>query len=133
MTGGRLDRAALALGLAALFSSLFWLSTGGPEPINLVHVRGVALVVILVLGAIAVLGALLHRRAIVIVAGAGFVVAAVLQLLQFGRETNWLGGDGSTLALMGGLGLGLLAVGLAAREASPRSERTRRDGSDRAT
>ncbi|MBA3529379.1 MAG: hypothetical protein H0T91_08755 [Propionibacteriaceae bacterium] len=65
MTGGRLDRAALALGLAALFSSLFGLSTGGPEPINLVHVRGVALVVILVLGAIAVLGALLHRRAIV--------------------------------------------------------------------
>ncbi len=115
MTDQRLDRAALVLGGAALLSSLFAISTGGPEPVDFIHVRGAALGVLLVLGAIAALGGILHRRVLVIVAGAGLAIAAVIQLLQVGRATNWLGGDGSTLALMGGIGLGLLAVGLTSR------------------
>jgi len=78
-------------------------------------VRGGGLVALQVLGIPAVLGGVLHPRLLVIVAGAGFVLAAVIQSLQVGRSTNWLSGDGSTLALMGEVGIGLLTVGLAPR------------------
>ncbi|MEO8222722.1 MAG: hypothetical protein ABI563_18285 [Specibacter sp.] len=115
MTGRRFDRAPVVLGVAALLSTLFALSTGGPAPVDLIHVRGAGLIVILVLGVLTVLGGMLRRRVLVIVAGAGFVLAATIQLLQTGQPVNWLGGDGSTLALMGGLGIGLLAVSLARR------------------
>jgi hypothetical protein len=36
-----------------------------------------------------------------------------LQLVQAGRTTNWLDGNGSTVALLLGLGTGLLVSGLA--------------------
>jgi len=45
-------------------------------------------------------------------AGAGFLVAAVLQFAQLGRASNWLQGDGSTVSLFLGLGIGLLILGL---------------------
>jgi len=115
VTAAPFDRAAVVLGAGALVGALFALTTGGPEPVNLIHVRRVGLLVLIVLGALAVVGGLLRRVLLVIAAGTGLVLAAVLQLLQVGRSPNWLGGDGSTLALMGGLGLGLLAVGLTNR------------------
>lgn len=120
---GRLDRASVVLGAAALLSSLFTMTTGGPAPVDLVHVGRVGVVAFLVLGMVAVLGGALHRPVLTIAAGAGLVVAAVLQLAQLGRDANWLGGNGSTVSLMGGLGLGLLAVGLSGRTTAP-TERT---------
>ncbi len=69
------------------------------------------------------LGGVLGLRVLVIVAGAGFVAAAVIQLLQASQAVNWLGGNGSTLALMGGLGFGLLAVGLTRRPHSTATDR----------
>lgn len=96
-------------------SRQFALSTGGPPAVDIVRVHGGGLGALLVLGIPAVLGGVLHPRLLVIVAGAGFVLAAVIQLLQVGRSTNWLSGDGSTLALMGEVGIGLLTVGLAPR------------------
>lgn len=129
MTGRPLDRAALVLGAAGLVSSLFALSSGGPQPVDFVHLRGAGLVVLLVLSLVAVLGGVLHRVALVMVAGAGLVVAAVLQLVQVGGRPNWLGGDASTLALMGGLGLGLLAVGLSSRQSPTPNVRNPANGS----
>ncbi|MFQ4149563.1 hypothetical protein AAGW05_12840 [Arthrobacter sp. LAPM80] len=123
MTGRRVDRAAVVLGAAALLGSLFAFSTGGPAPVDLIHVRGAGLIVIVAMGVLAVLGGMLRRRVLVIVAGAGLALAAVIQLLQTGQPVNWLGGDGSTLAFMGGLGIGLLAVSLARR-----SDTTATDG-----
>ncbi len=115
MTGRRLDRAALTLGIAAMLSSLFALTTGAAAPVDLVEVGGIGVVVLLVLGLLAVLGGVGNRVVLVIVAGVGLVVAALLQLAQLGRHANWLGGNASTLSLMGGLGLGLLAIGLTNR------------------
>lgn len=123
MTGRRFDRAAVVLGAAALLGSLFAFSTGGPAPLDLIHVRGAGLIVIVALGVIAVLGGVLGLRVLVIVAGAGFVAAAVIQLLQASQAVNWLGGNGSTMALMGGLGFGLLAVGLTRRPLSTATDR----------
>ncbi|WP_426996992.1 Rv1678 family membrane protein [Pseudarthrobacter sp. N5] len=131
MSGRRFDRPVLVLGVAALLGSLFAFSTGGPAPADLIHVRGAGLIVIVALGVLAVLGGVLRRRVLVIVAGAAFVAAAVIQLLQAGQAVNWLGGDGSTLALMGGLGLGLLAVGLTPSPLSMATDRKTHDESER--
>lgn len=114
-TSGGLDRAAIVLGVAALLSSLFALTTGGPGPVDLVHLGGAGVVVLLVLGALAVLGGVLRRHVLVLLAGAGLILAAVLQLALLGRNANFLGGNASTMSLMGGLGLGLLAIGLTNR------------------
>lgn len=115
MKGQRLDRAALVLGVASALSSVFALTTGGPAPVDLAHVGGPGVVVFLVLGVVAVLGGTLHRQVLVLLAGAGLVLAAILQLLQLGGHANWLGGNASTLSVMGGLGLGLLTIALTNR------------------
>lgn len=82
---------------------------------DLMHVGGAGVVVLLVLGVTAALGGITHRHSLVAVAGTGLVVAALLQLAQLGRDANWLGGNASTVSLMGGIGLGLLAVALTNR------------------
>ncbi|MGY2746457.1 hypothetical protein ACVWZ8_003574 [Arthrobacter sp. UYCu723] len=61
---------------------------------------------------------ILRVGVLAVASGAGFVAAALLQLLQAGQSVNWLAGDGSTVALMGGLGIGLLAVTLTPRPSS---------------
>ncbi len=112
MKTGAIDRAALVLGLAAMASSLFALSTGGPAPIDIMHIGSVGVVVVLTMGLIALVGGALRRPALAAVAGAGLVAAALLQLAQTGEGANLLGGNASTVSLMGGLGIALIAVGL---------------------
>lgn len=113
-----LGRAALALGGAGIISTVFALSTSSNN--NFVLVQNLGLVVFPVLGLVAILGVVLARRLFVVLAGAGFAVAASVQLLQFGRSTNWLDGNGSTFSLLMALGIGLLTVGLT--PSSPRSD-----------
>ncbi|MFY9916035.1 MAG: hypothetical protein WAK18_15305 [Nocardioidaceae bacterium] len=109
-----LDRAAATLGAAGVASLVFSLTTSSNN--NFVKVTGPALLVFPLLGLIALAGGLMARRQVVVVAGAAYVVAGLLQLAQFGRSTNWLEGNGSTFALLTSLGIGLLVVGLAPRE-----------------
>lgn len=118
MMATRFDRAAVALGVGALACSVFAIARGSGGKVDFVQLRNAGLIVLLILGAIAVLGGLIGNRFVVIVAGAGFAVAGVMQLVQWGGPTNWLAGDGTTVSLFGGLGIGLLAVGLTPREAS---------------
>lgn len=122
MMSNRFDRAAVALGAGGLLSFVFTFSDGSFRPYDFVQIQGAGLVVILALSAIGLLGGLLGWRVVVIVAGAGFAVAAVIQLLQAGRSPNWLAGNGSTLSLLLALALGLLVVGLAPRQSSPYRE-----------
>ena len=115
MIANRYDRAALVLGVGALACSVFALAPGSQDKADFVELKDTGLIVLLILGAIAALGGLVGNRLVVTVSGAGFAVAAVIQLVQWGRDTNWLAGDGSTVALLGGFGLGLLAIGLTPR------------------
>ncbi|MGI8901196.1 MAG: Rv1678 family membrane protein [Nocardioides sp.] len=103
-------RTALALGAVGVIAPVFALSTGSNN--NFVVVDGLGLVVFPVLGLVAVLGVVLDKRPVVVLAGAGFAVAALVQLVQFGRSTNWLGGNGSTFAMLMALGIGLLVTAL---------------------
>lgn len=106
----RMRRAALILGVGAVASGVF--SLLDDVRYRLVRLSGAGLVVLLLLGALAIVASRLADRRIVAAAGAGFVVAAALQLAQLGRAANWLRGDGSTVSLFLGLGVGLLVLGL---------------------
>src|SRR6266511_4081849 len=68
-----------------------------------------------VLRAVAAAGGWYGRRLLVAVAGAAYLLAAVAQAALIGRHGDVLGGDGSTVSFWLGLGVGLLAVGLAPR------------------
>jgi hypothetical protein len=96
MTSNPFDRAALTLGAVGVVSPVFALSTSSNN--NFVLVRDASLVVLVILGACAVIGGATALRPLVLVAGAGYAVATVLQLVQFGRSTNWLNGNGSTFS-----------------------------------
>jgi hypothetical protein len=106
----RVNRAAFVLGLGAAASALFALAD--PVQYRLVRLDGLGVVVLLVLAVVAMAGARLGRRLLVAAAGAGFLLAAVLQLVQLGTGPNWLRGDGSTMSLFLGFGVGLLVLGL---------------------
>jgi len=107
----RLDRAAAGLGLGGLACALF--TFAGATQYRLVRIEGLGLAVLAVLAVLAIVAGRLRRRRLAAVAGAGFLAAAVLQLVQLGRDANALSGDGSTFALFLGLGMGLLVVGTA--------------------
>jgi len=106
----RLARAAMWLGVVGVFAASFALASGPWKPAD---IKGLPVVVTIVLGLVAIVGARLTMRVVVLVSAVGYLAAALLQLAQFGRSTNWLGGSGSTFALFLGLGVGLLAVALA--------------------
>lgn len=111
MTG--LDRAAVALGIVSLAS------VGVAELRDRYQVlelrTGWSLAVAAGLGVCAVLAGLTGRRWAAAAVGGLFVAAAVVQVLVWASSDNWLGGNGSTASLWLGLGVGLLAVGLADR------------------
>jgi len=115
MIGASMHRATLMLGMAAVVSCLFALTDSAGETINLVHVRGASIVALAVLGVIAVVAGARKVPLLGLIAGIGFLACAVLQLVQLGQPLNLLGGDGSTMALFGGLGIGLASVWLVGR------------------
>lgn len=106
----RIRRAALVLGVGAVAAGVFALFDA--VQYRLVRLAGPGLVVLLLLGALAIIASRLADRRVIAGAGAGFLVAAVLQFAQLGRASNWLQGDGSTVSLFLGLGIGLLILGL---------------------
>jgi hypothetical protein len=111
-------RASVALGLAAMAGAGFYFVQRGD--LSLVRIGNLAAVAVLLgFGVLAVLGGWLRRRLLTVAAGAGFAVAAVVQLVQLGRDTNWFGGTGSTFSFWLGLAVGLLAVGLAPQTTDP--------------
>ena len=102
-------RAALALGALGVLTPAFALSTSSNN--NFVLVQGPALAAFPVFGLIAVLGGIMGRRAVIAAAGAAYGVAALVQLVQLGRSTNWLEGNASTFSLLLALAVGLLITG----------------------
>ncbi|MGH3466205.1 MAG: Rv1678 family membrane protein [Thermocrispum sp.] len=125
MTRSRLDVAAVALGAGAIAAALLrfvpfrsdTLGAGAPVRYSTpASVSTTVMVILLALGVVAVAGGLLGTsigRWLVALAGLGLAAVAVLVLVQNVAGEQWLDGSRSAMALLGGLGLGLLAVGLA--------------------
>jgi hypothetical protein len=108
-----LDRAAFVLGLVSVISAVFVFASGEVEIVRM-QVAGV--VVALVLGLLAIAAGWLASRALILAAGAGFLVAAAAQMsLLTGGSSGFLGGNASTFSLWLGLGVGLIAIGMVPR------------------
>jgi len=107
-TQARLNQATLVLGAAALAALLFIPVHGIFE---FVEIRQAGIVITAAVGALAVVAGLVGQRLLTTVAGAAFLLAALVNLVTLGNG-NPLGGNGSTIAVWLGLGAGLLAVGL---------------------
>jgi hypothetical protein len=109
MTDGTVWRSAVVLGAGGLLCGLF--TFVGPIQYRLVRVDGWSLTVLLVLAGLATAAGVLRHRLLLVCACGGFLVAAGLQLIAW-AGSNWLGGDGSTVSLFAGFGVGLLALGM---------------------
>ena len=110
-------RGAYALGALAVGSPLFAL--GRPRFTDFLTMHAAAIIVVPVLGLVVLAGAATGLRLLVFLAGLGFALSALLQLTQFGRSPNWLGGDGTTYSLLLGLAVGSLVVSLIPPTAHP--------------
>lgn len=133
MNRDRLDRAAIGLGAAAIVSALLVFvrfrsdtagAAGSPRSSIPAFLTTVPVIVLLVLGALAVAAGVLSGRlgrALTTLAGAGLAAVAVVLLVQAAIGEDLIGGNTSTMALLGGLGLGLLAVGLTPRPPETRA------------
>ena len=131
MAGSPSTRPALALGALGVIAPAFALTTSSNN--NFVLVQGLAIAVFVVLGLVAIVGGLTGLRAVIAAAGAAYGVAALVQLVQLGRSTNWLDGNASTFALLLAFAVGLLITAwLSGDSRAPHdgSERGHRDASD---
>jgi hypothetical protein len=109
---GPLARAAMVLGVVSIVSAVFVFVHG---TFQLVQLGAIGLVVAVVLGLLAVAAGWLNEPTLMLSAGCGFLLAAAVQLVILaGGSSGFLGGNPSTFSLWLGLGVGLIAVGLAA-------------------
>jgi len=127
VTGG-VRTAALVLGVLGVVGGVLGFAVSAGQPFTaaegarvgeLFHLNPLGSAVSVALGAVALAGAWLRQRAVVLATSAGWLVAALLTVAQSGREVNLLGGTASTLALFLGLGAGLLALAIAPVETGP--------------
>jgi hypothetical protein len=119
-SGGRLDRAAMELGAVSIISAGFVFVQGD---FQIVQIGGAGLVVALVLGSLAVVAGWFNERTLMLAAGAGFLLAAAVQLsLLAGGSSGLLGGNASTFSLWLGLGIGLVAIGMGVPRPEPAEE-----------
>jgi hypothetical protein len=108
-----LDRAAMLLGGVSIISAAFVFVHG---ELQLVQIRAAGLVVALVLGLLAVVAGWLGEPALILSAGAGFLLAAAVQLAKLASGgAGLIGGNASTFSLWLGLGVGLIAIGMVPR------------------
>lgn len=106
---GRVRQAGYGLSAAAAVSILFILAPSN-DAVQLIRIGAVAAVILLILAVLGALSARAGQPVLYLAIGLLALAAAVLQLIQFGRDTNWLGGNGSTVAWLAGLGIGFSAL-----------------------
>jgi len=106
------DRAACGLGVASVLSAGVGKLSG---TFQFVHFGTGGFVVALVVGAAAVIGGWFGQRLLVLACGAVFLLAAVVQAVLIGRSGDVFGGNGSTVSLWLGLGVGLVVLAAAPR------------------
>lgn len=125
---------ALAIGAWALVAS-WGMPVTGPEGVELLERAGpigpfsplaAGLTIVLALAALA--GAAARTKALVLLSGAGFALAAALA--QSGTETKVLAASGSTFAFLTAAAMGLILLGSTPPEGVEGAERAPGDASD---
>lgn len=110
-------RAEFALGIAAILSAGFVFGGGLPTEFDFIHVGPVGAIVLVVGGGLAIAAAATRRPLIALAGGAVLTIAALAQLFGMALSVRLLGGDASTVSVVGGLGIALLVVALTHRSA----------------
>ncbi len=106
------DRATTALGAVSIVFAGFVFAEPLPSEFDFVDLDPLGAIVLVVCGVLAIIGGTLQRASARIVAGGLLTTAALVQLAGIALAVRPLGGDASAMALIGGLGLGLLALSL---------------------
>jgi len=128
LVNGGIRTAALVLGALGVLSGAAGFAVSAGQPFTaaegarvgeLFHLNPLGSLVTLVLGLVALGGAVARVRAVVLAAAAGWLLAALQVVLQSGGQSNLLGGTASTLALFLAMGGGLLALAVAPDEVAP--------------
>lgn len=115
---GVISGAAWLIGLAAFASSidLAPLANKGAAVLSLLHLNQVGALVTGVMAMIALFGIAFRVGDLVVGAGVGFVGAAIVQVAQLGKATNWFGGDASTLTFFAAVAVGLSILSFPPRQ-----------------
>jgi hypothetical protein len=111
-TGSAADRGAILIGVAAI--ALAGFVFGGPLPIEFrfVNIGPVGAALLVASGLLAIVSGLIRRRSLRSIAGALLTVGALAQVVGLALSIRPLGGDASAMAVVGGLGIGLLSLSL---------------------
>ncbi|HEX2400563.1 MAG TPA: hypothetical protein VHJ79_11365 [Mycobacterium sp.] len=104
-------RAVAGIGAGAMACSVFRLVDGRAH-VQFVNFGTGGVIVLLVLGAAAVVSAFVGRAIVVAIVGVLFLTVAVIQLVQLFDRTNWFDGNATFFSLTLGFGVGLVAIGL---------------------
>lgn len=110
----RVQRVGYGFSVGAAVSIVLILAPSN-DAVRLANVTPIAALVLLVVAVLGVLAARTGQAAMYLAAGGLALAAAVLQLVQFGQDTNVIGGNGSTAALLAGFGIGFCGLRYAAR------------------
>jgi hypothetical protein len=114
------DRAAIWLGMGALLSLVFLVVK---RELHFVQIPDAGIAVVVVLGPLAIAGGWLASRALTLIAGAGFLLAAIVQLILHTNGNSLASGsNGSTFGLWLGLGFGLLALAVTRQQSTDSPE-----------
>ena len=111
---GRMDDASVrravlvALGTAA--SSVFALIDY--TPLAFVTMPNLAVVILLVAAGLTVAAALIRRAEVVVAVGVVLLLLGLVRLMTYGHGSGLIGGQSSTAALLAGLGVALLGIGV---------------------
>ncbi len=110
--------AAWLVGLAGFASSINRAPTAdeGAVVLSLMQVNQVGALLTGVLAMIALFGVFFRVGDLVVGAAVGFSGAAIIQVAQLGRTTNWFGGDASTLTFFATVAVGLLVLSFPPRQ-----------------
>jgi hypothetical protein len=115
---GVISGAAWLVGLAAFASSIDVapLANKGASVLFLLHLNQVGALITGIMAMIALFGIAFRVGDLVVGTGVGFVGAAIVQVVQLGRATNWFGGDASTLTFFATIAVGLLVLSFPPRQ-----------------
>lgn len=102
------SRAVVGLGLGAVACCLFRFTKG--DNFRLIEVDNRTVLVLLILGAAAIVSGVARNALLSAAAGMAFLLAAVVVIVQLGGRSHLLGGNATTFALYLGLGVGLVAI-----------------------
>ncbi|TFC96788.1 MULTISPECIES: hypothetical protein [Cryobacterium] len=104
------DRGAVVIGIAAILFAGFVFGTTLPTQFRFVNIGPVGASVLMAGGILSIVGGIIRRRLLRLIAGALLTGASLVQLVGLALSVRPLGGDASAMAVAGGIGIGLLAL-----------------------